>query len=251
MAEHTTREVRGVTVVDVAESYSRASFLQLLDVVKQAIKGGGKYVLLNMSKLAHIDSQGIGLLVLVHDECGSAGGRLALCSLSRSAAHVLKLAGIETFFKIHPDEDAGVSALAEEAAEAAASAESEAAVAARESATPEIPTDPGELAEAVQEVVRTTIRSRRHQQAIEFFGNRVTKLASLEEIAFSLNVPRLTAEHVMRDLCRNGIVVEDGDMFIWQPSAEAEFKLALFRRALGTPGLRTRLMAWLYAEEKK
>jgi anti-sigma B factor antagonist len=241
--------MRGVTVVDVAESFSRASFLKLLDVVKEAIKGGAKYVLLNMAKLAHIDSQGIGLLVLVHDECGSAGGRMALCSLSRSAAHVLKLAGIETFFRIHPDEDAGVSALAEEAA--AATAEPKAAASGGEPKPREIPTDPAELAEAAREVVHTTIRSRRHQEAIEFFGNRVTKLASLDEIAFSLSVPRLTAEHVMRDLCRNGIVLEDGEMFIWQPSPEAEYKLALFRRALGTPKIRPRLMAWLYAEEKK
>ena len=40
-------------------------------------------------------------------------------------------------------------------------------------------------------------------------------------------------------------------MFIWQPSPDAEFKLALFRRALATPKIRPRLMAWLYAEEKK
>ena len=252
MSEHATRQVRGVTVVDVGDSYSRASFLDLQGVVKKAIAGGARFVLLNMAGLPHIDSQGIGLLVLVHDECDSAGGRMALCSLSRSTAHVLKLAGVVTFFKIYQDEQAGVSALAREAAAAAAPAGvPRPAAPAGEPPPAPIPTDPAALAEAAREVVRTTIRSRRHQQVIEFFGKRATKLASLDEVAFSLGVPRLTAEAVMRDLSRNGIVLEDGEMFIWQPSPEAERNLALFRQALATPGLRTRLMAWLYAEEKK
>ena len=55
----------------------------------------------------------------------------------------------------------------------------------------------------------------------------------------------------MRDLARSQIVIEDGEMFVWQPSSDASLKLSIFRRALSAPRLRSRLMAWLYAEEKK
>ena len=92
---------------------------------------------------------------------------------------------------------------------------------------------------------------RRHHEVIEFFGKRSIKAASLDEIAYALGVPRLTAELVMRDFAGKGLVVEEGETFLWHPSPEAQRKLALVRRALGSPGLRSRVMAWLYAEEKK
>lgn len=251
MSEHTTRQVGAVTVVDVADSYTRATLLKLVEVVKEAVAAGARLVLLNMGRLPHIDNQGIGLLVLVHEQCSSAGGRMALCSLPESAAHVLKLAGLARFFKTYLDEEAGVSSLAREAAATGPAAGPGEGAPEGESGSPDIPSDPAELADAAHEVVRTTIRSRHHQQAIKFFSERATKLASLDEIAFALGIPRPAAELVMRDLSRNKIVLDDGEMFVWQPSPEAEAKLALFRRALGTPGLRTRVMAWLYAEEKK
>ena len=77
------------------------------------------------------------------------------------------------------------------------------------------------------------------------------KAASLDEIAAALGIARLAAEFVMRDLVRKGLALEEGETFLWQPSPEAQRKLALFRRALGVPSLRSRVMAWLYAEEKK
>ncbi len=116
---------------------------------------------------------------------------------------------------------------------------------------PDVPTDPAEVARAAREIVRTTIRSRRHYEAIEFFAKRTMKVASLDEIADSLGIPRLGAELVMRDLARSKMVIEDGEMFVWQPSSDASLKLSIFRRALSEPKLRSRLMAWLYAEEKK
>lgn len=254
MSEHTTREVDGVTVVDVADSYSRPTFLQLLDVTREIVERGSPRVLLNMAKLPQISSEGIGLLVLVHDQCEAAGGSMALCNVPAIVARVLKLAGVHTFFKVYPDEREGVAAftrgsertLARQAA--ATKAEEEAEAARRVEA---VAADPKSLTEAAHEIVRTVIRSRRHQAAIQFFAKRTIKSATLHEIAASLAIPLLAAEYVMRDLASNKFVVQDGEVFTWQPSPEAEHKLAVFRKALASPGLRTRVMAWLYAEEKK
>jgi hypothetical protein len=79
----------------------------------------------------------------------------------------------------------------------------------------------------------------------------MVKVASLDEIAGQLGIPRLTAEYIMQGFVKNEVVIEDGESFLWQPSAEAERKLGLFRRATANPKLRTRVMAWLYAEAKK
>ena len=55
----------------------------------------------------------------------------------------------------------------------------------------------------------------------------------------------------MQSLVKNEVVIEDGETYLWQPSEEAERKLRLFRRATAKPRLRTRVMAWLYAEAKQ
>lgn len=246
MGEHPTREVRGVVVVDVAESYSRETFLKLLALARELATGDSPRVLLNMTRLVHITSEGIGILVVIHDQCETAGGRMALCSVPERVEHVLRIAGVVHFFKIYPGEEDAVAALAKEGAGAAAGA-----APSEELEEEPAELDPAQLAEAARDVVRTVIRSRRHHEVIEFFGKRTVKVASLDEIADSLRVPRLTAELVMRDLAGKGLVVEEGEVFLWHPSPEAERKLALFRRALGTPSLRSRVMAWLYAEEKK
>ncbi len=248
MPEHVLREAGSVAIIDVADSHSRETFLKLLDVAKAAIAGGRKHLLLNMSKLPQINSQAIGLLVLVNDTCETAGGSLTLCSLPQQVGHVLKLAGVSTFFKDFADEASALEALASAAAEAPGAP---APASAPPPAAPAIPTAPDELARASREIVRTAVRSRRHQQVIKFFSERASKSASLDEAAFALRIPRLTAELVLRDLARNEMLVEKGDVFLWQPTDEAERKLAIFRKALATRGLRTRVMAWMYAEEKQ
>lgn len=254
MSEHTTREVEGVTIVDVADSYSRQTFLELLNVTQEIVERGPPKMLINMARLPQISSEGIGLLVLIHDKCAGAGGGMALCSVPGMVAHVLKLAGVRAFFKIYPDEREGVAAFTrgsartlarrEEADKATEKTEAERRVEA-------VASDPRTLAEAAHEIVRTVIRSRRHQDALEYFRERTMKSATVDQVAYELGIPRLAAEHVMRDFSRNGVVVEDGEVFTWQPSPEAEEKLAIFSRAISKPRLRTRVMAWLYAEEKK
>ena len=229
MAAHVAREVEGVTVIDVDSSFSREAFTQLLAVIQQRIEKGSISVLLNLAKLPQINSVGIGFLVLMHDRCQTAGGRMALCNVQGMVEHVLKLAGVLTFFKIHPDEQAGIADITGEAK----------------------PAESEDLAGAAREIVKTVIRSRLHQKAVEFFTKRSIKASSLGDIAASLNVPSLAAEHVMRDLARNGIVIDEGQVFVWKPSPQAERQLSIFRRALADPKLHTRLLAWVYAQEKQ
>lgn len=252
MAAHTTRAVDGVTVVDVANSYDSATFRELRDVCRRAVDGGSPRILMNMAELPQITSEGIGLLVVIHDMCETAGGGMALCSLSKMVEHVMKLAGVVNFFRAFPDERSGLAAFAEKRAEAAeAERRAEQAVAAEKARADDAAITDDELAEAAREIVRTLVRSRRHQEVIEFFSKRTVKVASLDEIAGQLGIPRLTTEYIMQSLVQNAVVIEDGESFLWQPSEEAKRKLGLFRRATAHPRLRTRVMAWLYAEAKQ
>ncbi|MHC4249041.1 MAG: STAS domain-containing protein [Planctomycetota bacterium] len=252
MSAHTTRVVDGVTVVDVANSYDRATFLELRDVCRQVVDGGSHHILMNMTELPQITSEGIGLLVVIHDTCETAGGGMVLCSLPRIVERVMKLAGVVNFFKVFPDEKSALAAFAEKRAEAAeAERRAEQAAAAEKARADDAAITDDELAAAAREIVETLIRSRRHQEVIEFFSKRIVKVASLDEVAGQLGIPRLTAEYIMQSLVKNDVVIEDGESFLWQPSAAAERKLGLFRRATAHPRLRTRVMAWLYAEAKK
>jgi len=249
MSAHTSRDVDGATVIDIANSYDRATFLELREVCQKAVDGGSRNILLNMAELPQLTSEAIGLLVVIHDMCETAGGGMALCAVPNIVERVLKLAGVLTFFKVFPDEKAGLAEFASksaEAEEAAAKADADAKARAADK-----PLTDDDLAEAAREIVQTVIRSRRHQEVIEFFGKRMVKVASLDEIAGQLGIPRLTVEYIMQSFVKNELVVEDGESFLWQPSEEAERKLGLFRRATANPRLRTRVMAWLYAEAKK
>jgi len=250
MSEHSVREVDGCTVIDVAGSYSRQVFLQLLGLAKTVVAKGRPRLVLNMSRLQHITSEGIGLLVLVHDECETAGGKMALASLPSRVEHVLRLAGVQNFFSIYPDEREAVAHLRAAIPDEAKAPEREPEQPPPPRAEAELQEGP-DLAEVVKEIVKTVIRSRRHHEMIEFFTKRAVKIASLDEIAPALGIARLAAEHVARDLARSGLLLEDGELFTWQPTGAAEEKLALFRKALADPKLRSRVLAWVYAEEKK
>ena len=110
MSAHKARAVDGATVIDVANSYDRATFLELREVCQKAIDGSSPNVLLNMAELPQLTSEGIGLLVVIHDMCEAAGGAMALCAVPSIVERVLKLAGVVTFFKVFPDERSGIAA---------------------------------------------------------------------------------------------------------------------------------------------
>lgn len=243
MSDHKVRESNGCTVIDVAPAYTREVFLELLDVARGVVERGRPRLILNMDELLQITSEGIGLLVLVHDECMRANGRMALAKVSSRVERVLRLAGVEKFFSIFPDEPAAVEALRAAVPDApAAPAAGPAEVEAEERA------DPGA---ALRRIVSEIVKSRRHQQVIEFFVKRGPRLASLDETAQTTRVPRPAAEEIVQDLCAAGLVRREGGLFVWGPSPEAQEKIDLFRNALADPGLRSRVLAWILAEEKK
>ena len=243
MSDHRLRESGGFSVIDVAPAHTRQSFVDLLGVARGVVAKGRPRLVLNMDEVPNITSEGIGLLVLVHDECARAGGMMVLASVPKRVEHVLDLAGVMNFFSIYPDEPAAVGAL-EAAAPEAAPQPSPADVQAPKQEGHPYPE------EALREIVGTVVKSRRHQQVIEFFMER-TKAAPLDEVAGVTEIPRPVAERIMQDLAAAGVVTSEGDLFVWEPSPDAVKKLNIFKNALSDPNLRSRVLARIYAEEKK
>lgn len=243
MSDHKLRAAAGCTIIDISSTHGRQSFVDLLEVVRGVVAKGKPRLILNMEKLPGITSEGIGLLVLVHDECVKANGKMVLTKVPQQVERVLKLAGVVNFFSIYADEHEGIGVM-REAIPDVRPAEAE----------PEVEEPEEEFldpASALREIVSKVIRSRRHQQVIEFFLKRSTKIASLDEIAGMTGIPRATAESIMQDLARGGVVLPDGELFAWGPSPAAQKKLDLFKKAQRDPRLRSRVLAWIYAEEKK
>lgn len=98
--EHFIHEDRGTIVVALSgdvdlESSPRARTL-LLDCV-----GRKQPVLVDMSKIAYIDSSGVASLVEAFQSARKAGTRFALVSVSDAALRVLQLARLDKIFAIH------------------------------------------------------------------------------------------------------------------------------------------------------
>jgi len=243
------------TVIYLDESYRRDAFVQLVGEVSATVAKGRSNVILNMKALPGITSEGIGLLVLVNDKCREGGGKLVLCEVSQRVEHVIKLAGLTRFFEtVKTEEDSIKLMQKEEPAPAPAPAEEKPAAAAASPAEVKIEEPGKELTEEekLRLVIANTVKSRAHQRLIESFESRSFKTASLDDIAETIGSDReqalVAAKHLVE---RNVMTTDDNEIFTFAPSGAAKDELETFRKAWGTPRFRTRIMAWLYSEEKK
>ncbi len=99
--KHSVRDEGGTAVVafegDVDLEQSPAARKVLLECV-----GQGRNVVVDMSRVAYIDSSGIASLVEGLQTARRQGTTLALAAVSESARRVLELARLDKVFVIHP-----------------------------------------------------------------------------------------------------------------------------------------------------
>jgi anti-anti-sigma factor len=235
------------TIVYLDESYKRDAFVQLVGEVSAIAVKGRPNIILNMARLPAITSEGIGLLVLVNDKCREAGGKLVLCDVPDRVAYVIKLAGLTRFFDDAGSEENAVKLISSAAPEPQAQGEAAEGAAAESAAGPEVSEE-----DKVKDIITTTIKSRLHQRLVEALGSRSFKTAALADIAEMIGADRERAAGVCRDLVARAVLkTEDNEIFTFAPEGPAQQSLETFRRAWGNPRFRTRIMAWLYSEEKK
>jgi len=108
----TTREVNGVTVVDLdGRIVLGEETNQLRERVKSLLGEGKKKVLLNLSNVSFIDSSGLGALVASHSSAKADGASLRLCNLGGKFHELLQITKLYTVFEVSDTEEDGLRAL--------------------------------------------------------------------------------------------------------------------------------------------
>jgi anti-sigma B factor antagonist len=100
-----TRQVDGITVVDVSGRITLGEETKLLrETVQRLLGGGEKEILLNLAEVSFIDSAGLGELVSAFTSVRNRGGDLKLLKLTRRVHDLLQITKLYTVFDISDDE---------------------------------------------------------------------------------------------------------------------------------------------------
>lgn len=93
-------EDQGRVVLEVGEAVSTSQVGELRETFKAAVNGGARELVLDCSRLAVLDSLGIGLLVATHNSLARAGGRLVLIHVRPDILELLKTMRLDRHFTV-------------------------------------------------------------------------------------------------------------------------------------------------------
>jgi anti-sigma B factor antagonist len=109
----TTREVSGVTIVDLSGKITLGEGgVMLREEVRSLVAMGSKKIVLNLAEVSYIDSSGLGELVSAYTAVKNAGGELKLLNLTSKVRDLLVITKLVTVFDVKDDEAAAVSSFA-------------------------------------------------------------------------------------------------------------------------------------------
>lgn len=107
--KYTTREVDGVTVLDLSGRITLGEgSVTLRDAVKDVLAKGSKNILLNLENVDYIDSSGLGELVSAYTTVKNQGGELKLLHLTTKVHDLLQITKLYTVFDIKDDEASAI-----------------------------------------------------------------------------------------------------------------------------------------------
>jgi anti-sigma B factor antagonist len=106
-----TRVVDGIAIVDISGQLRLGEGTgKLRDVVQQLVHDGYKKILLNLHGVIHIDSSGIGELMMNYTTLRNQGGELKLMNLNKNARNLLQVTRLYTVFDVHDDQASALGA---------------------------------------------------------------------------------------------------------------------------------------------
>jgi len=107
--ETSTREVDGVTIVDIrGRIVLGEESAALRDSVHDLLSKGQKKILFNLKDVNYIDSSGLGSLVSAFTSVRKQGGELKLLHLTNKVQDVMQITKLYTIFDILNDESVAV-----------------------------------------------------------------------------------------------------------------------------------------------
>ena len=111
-----TRKVNGHIIVEASGRLeSGESCLQLRELAKRLTSDGGRFFVLNLSGISHMDSSGIGLLLSIYATIRNQGGDLKLLNVGGRVKELLVMTNLTDVFQIFDDEDHAIRAKGHEA----------------------------------------------------------------------------------------------------------------------------------------
>ena len=111
----TSREIRGITVVDVSGRITLGEGSAMLrEMVRDMMGKGQLKIVLNLGDVTYIDSSGIGELVSSFTAVKKEGGELKLLHLTKKVHDLLLITKLFTVFDVHNDENKAVSSFISE-----------------------------------------------------------------------------------------------------------------------------------------
>ena len=109
----TTREVGGVTIVDLSGKITLGEGgVTLREEVRKLLGEGKKKIVLNLADVNYIDSSGLGELVSAYTAVKNGGGELKLLNLTSKVRDLLVITKLVTVFDVKDNEAAAVSSFA-------------------------------------------------------------------------------------------------------------------------------------------
>ena len=108
--EISRREKEGITILDLKGPLTAGQAATALrDALRTNLAGGSKKVILNLAEVEHIDSTGLGAMVMCFTGLRKSAGRLVLLHLNRRHLELLVLTKLSTVFEIFDDEQQAVN----------------------------------------------------------------------------------------------------------------------------------------------
>lgn len=106
----TTREVNGVTILDLGDRITLGEeSRRLRDAVREIIAKGSNKIIVNLADVNYIDSSGLGELVSAFTAVKKAGGELKLLNVTKKISDLLVITKLVTVFDASDNETAAVS----------------------------------------------------------------------------------------------------------------------------------------------
>jgi len=106
-----TRLVDGVAIMDISGQLRLGEATgKLREVVQQLVRDGYNKILLNMAGVVHIDSSGIGELMMNYTTLRNQGGDLKLMNLNKNVRNLLQVTRLYTVFDVHEEQTSALKA---------------------------------------------------------------------------------------------------------------------------------------------
>ena len=99
------REKEGITILDLkGRVVLGREDLSLRERLLSLLANGIRNVILNLKEVTHIDTAGVGTLVLCTERFRAAGGRIVLVNLSPAQVSIANILKLDSELDIYPDE---------------------------------------------------------------------------------------------------------------------------------------------------